>query len=320
MLTIARDAHRDHHVDQLEAEDPALLLLGRAHDPVLGERRVEVDHVRHHGRADDPDREENALGALERRDESPCATRAGSGSARKTCEANATTMTPMSAAITASSRRKPRAWSARIANAATPVISAAGKSGIPKRRLQADRGADELGEVGRHRDHLRLEPEPDARPVREPLAAHLGQVHPGGDPELRAHRLDQHRHQVGHEDHPQEQVAELRAAGHVRREVARVDVRDRGDEGRPEERPQSARRPACPPASDSCAASKTRASPGRTSSSGWTGSERSCNHCGDPGLPSSAARGPVVGPSPPSLAWRRWSRGRVGLGTPKLYS
>ena len=42
------------------------------------------------------------------------------------------------------------------------------------------------------------------------------------------------------EDDPQQHVAELRAAGHVGREVAGVDVRDRGDEGRTEEREQRA--------------------------------------------------------------------------------
>ena len=42
-------------------------------------------------------------------------------------------MTPMNTAITASRRRKPRACSARIANAAALVISAAGKSGMPNR-------------------------------------------------------------------------------------------------------------------------------------------------------------------------------------------
>ena len=68
-----------------------------------------------------------------------------------------------------------------------------------------------------------------------------GRFMPGGDPELRAHRLDHHRHQVRHEDDPEQQVAELRAAGHVRREVAGVDVRDRRDERRPEKRPEPPR-------------------------------------------------------------------------------
>ena len=67
-----------------------------------------------------------------------------------------------------------------------------------------------------------------------------GRFMPGRDPDLRAHRLDEHRHQVRREDDPQQQVAELRAGRHVRREVARVDVRDARDEGGAEERPEPA--------------------------------------------------------------------------------
>ena len=63
-----------------------------------------------------------------------------------------------------------------------------------------------------------------------------GEVLARGDAELRRERLDEHRHQVRGDDHPDERVAELRAAGDVRREVARVDVGDGGDERRPEER------------------------------------------------------------------------------------
>ena len=68
------------------------------------------------------------------------------------------------------------------------------------------------------------------------LAADLRQVPARGDAELRGQRLDQHRHQVRGDDHPDELVPVLRAAGDVRREVARVDVRDAGDERRPDER------------------------------------------------------------------------------------
>ena len=103
-------------------------------------------------------------------------------------------------------------------------------------QIDADRSADELGDVGRHRDQLGLDPEPEGDPAGEPLAADLGQVHPGRDPELGAHRLDQHRHQVGDEHDPQQEIAELRAAGHVGCEVARIDVGHGGDEGGPEKR------------------------------------------------------------------------------------
>ena len=62
-------------------------------------------------------------------------------------------ITPTSAAITASNGRKPKRWRPRIANAAMPVITRR-KSGDPEQELEADRGAEELGQVGRHRDHL----------------------------------------------------------------------------------------------------------------------------------------------------------------------
>ena len=60
-------AHRDDHVPALEAEDLLLLLLGRSDHSALGQRGVEVDHVRHHRRAQDAGAEEHALGAVEAR-------------------------------------------------------------------------------------------------------------------------------------------------------------------------------------------------------------------------------------------------------------
>ena len=50
-------AHRHHNVGELEAEDVPLRFLGRADDAMLRERRMEIDHVRHDRRADDPDRQ-----------------------------------------------------------------------------------------------------------------------------------------------------------------------------------------------------------------------------------------------------------------------
>src|SRR5881397_3028987 len=77
-------------------------------------------------------------------------------------------------------------------------------------------GAAKLGQVGRHRDHLGLEPQRDRGPAREPVAADLGQVATGGDAELRRERLDEHGHQVRGDDHPEQRVAELRAPRDVR--------------------------------------------------------------------------------------------------------
>ena len=54
------DRHRDEHVDSRVAKERPCILVGLGHEPVLGQRRVQVDHVRHDGRADDPDREQAA--------------------------------------------------------------------------------------------------------------------------------------------------------------------------------------------------------------------------------------------------------------------
>ena len=63
------EPHRDRDVDALEAQQAALLLGGRRDDPPLGERRVQVDDVRHDRRAEDAGGEQHAVGALEARDE-----------------------------------------------------------------------------------------------------------------------------------------------------------------------------------------------------------------------------------------------------------
>ncbi len=113
-----------------------------------------------------------------------------------------------------------------------------------EQQVERDRGADELGQVGGHGDQLGLNPETDRRAPGEVLAAQLGQVPPGGDPDLGRQVLDQHRHQVRRDHDPQQQVAVLGAAGDVGREVARVDVGDRGDESRAEQRQAVAQAPA----------------------------------------------------------------------------
>ena len=59
------------------------------------------------------------------------------------------------------------------------------------------------------------------------LAADLRQVAARRDAELRRQRLDQHREQVRGDDHPDQPVAEARAAGDVGREVARDRCRRR---------------------------------------------------------------------------------------------
>ena len=206
----------------------------------LGQRRVQVDDVGHHRRADDPGGEQDALGAVKPGMNRCVGDVAGVGLRVEDLEPERrAATTPTSAAITASSRRKPRCWRARIANAPAPAISAAGKSGIPNSRLRPSAAPTTSAMSRRHRDHLGLDPEADRRPARERLAAELGEVLAGRDAELRRLGLDHHRDQVRREDDPEQQVAELRPGGDVGREVAGVDVGDRGDERRPEERPEA---------------------------------------------------------------------------------
>ena len=113
-----------------------------------------------------------------------------------------------------------------------------------EQQVEAERGADHLGDVGRHRDQLGLQPEADRGPSREGLPTQLGEVATGRDAQLRRLGLDQHRDQVRRQYDPEQQVAELGAAGDVGGEVAGVDVGDRGDEGRAEEGPDPAEAPA----------------------------------------------------------------------------
>ena len=67
-------------------------------------------------------------------------------------------MIPSSAVIASSKRRKPCVCSSSIANAITPVISPAGQQRHAEQQVQPERGAEELGDVGRHRHDLGLHP------------------------------------------------------------------------------------------------------------------------------------------------------------------
>jgi hypothetical protein len=109
-------------------------------------------------------------------------------------------------------------------------------------QVERDRRPDELREVGGHSDQLGLHPQAPGHRPRQMLAAQLGEVAARGDAELRRQVLDQHRHEVRGDDDPQQQVAVPGAARDVRREVAGVDVGDRGHERGPEQHKPAAQR------------------------------------------------------------------------------
>ena len=56
-------------VDALEAQQLAALGVVARPDAVLGQRRVQVDDVRHHRRAEDAGGQQHAVGPVEARDE-----------------------------------------------------------------------------------------------------------------------------------------------------------------------------------------------------------------------------------------------------------
>jgi hypothetical protein len=234
-----RDRHRDHDVDLREAHQPSPLLGILGSDAILGQRRVEPDHVRHHGGAENPDGEEHRPLALEAGDDGVPSD--GGEVWVRLEELDDVAGTDRQHHHADHRLERPEAEPLQPEDREGRDCGEAGRREEPDagQELEADRRAEELREIGRDRDHLGLDPERDRDPGRELVAADLGEVSPRRDAELRRERLDQHRHQVRGDDHPHERVAVPRAAGDVRREVAWVDVGDRRDEGGPEEREET---------------------------------------------------------------------------------
>ena len=106
----------------------------------------------------------------------------------------------------------------------------------PEQQVQGDRPADDLGQVGRGGHDLGLHPVRQARAPTQPGTEHARQRLPGDDAELGGLVLHEHRHRVGGDQHPQQQVAVPGTGGEVGGHVAGVDVGDGGDERRPEQR------------------------------------------------------------------------------------
>ena len=95
-----------------------------------------------------------------------------------------------------------------------------------EQQVQRDGRAQHFGQIAGDNGDLAQEPECDIHPARIGLAARLGQISAGDDAQLRSQRLQQDGHGVRHDQHPEQLVAEVRAAIQVRGPVARVHVPD----------------------------------------------------------------------------------------------
>ena len=213
--------------------------MSRRADAILGQRAVQVDHVRHDRGAEDAGGQQDRVRAGEVGHEALGRLAGVEADAQRVVQeaqqdhAEHPGDGQLEAAVAAVLQRED-------GEGDDGGDEARGEQRDAEQQVQRDRRADELGQVGGHRDQLGLDPQADGHRPREALAAQLGQVLAGGGADLGRQRLDQHRHQVRGQDHPQQQVAELGAAGDVRGEVAGVDVGDGGDERRAEHRQQRA--------------------------------------------------------------------------------
>jgi len=114
---------------------------------------------------------------------------------------------PTIAAITASNGRKPNRCRPRIRKAAIGREDRRREEVNPEQQVEsrAPRRGTPRGRSPSRSNSAWIQ-EREGRPPGELLAADLGQVVPGGDPELRREGLNEHRHQVRGDDHPDQRV------------------------------------------------------------------------------------------------------------------
>ena len=153
-------------------------------------------------------------------------------------------MVATSIRMNASSLRMPKCWITNSNSTSQPVISTPQRIGNAEQQVQPDGRAEHLGQIAGG-DGDFAQPEQDVVDRRRIIVvAGLGQVAAGDKPQPGAEGLKQHGHHVAHQQHPDEPVAELRAALDVGGPIAGVHVADRDEIGRPGKREQ----PPPPPA------------------------------------------------------------------------
>ena len=209
----------------------------------LHDRGVQIEIMRHHGRADDADRDVEHLGigddlgrrhkaAQHRRDR----RRRGSDLDRKADRDH-----DQQRDDEGFEEAKALVHQQQQQEGVERGDQRAADQGNAEQQFQRDRGADHLGQIAGDDRRLAGEPQQEIDRPRIGGAAGLRQIAIGGDAEPRRQRLQQDRHQVRQQDHRQQRVAKLRTAREVGRPVAGVHVADRDQVAGSEKRQQPAR-------------------------------------------------------------------------------
>ena len=171
--------------------------------------RVQVDDVRHDGRADDARRQQHAVGSVEARDES-----LGERSRLGRVDEQPGKEADRDQGQESDDDALERALTAQITDAEDHHRHRGGDDRADHERqveqqVERDRATDDLGEISRDRDGLGLQPERQPRGARQLLTDVRCQRLAGDHAELGREVLHQHGHDIGHHDHPDEGVAEL---------------------------------------------------------------------------------------------------------------
>ena len=245
MFTSPATPEGEHHLAVRITQDAAAVGVAAGRDAMPHQAGMQVDRVRHHGGADDADRQQQALGAGQLRHHGmECECRpVGRGDRHlddvaDADDADETGDHHLDQSKAAALQRQDR-------QRHDEGDQQPDRQAQAEQQRQADRGAQRFGKVGRHRGDLADDPHGQHQRAREMRAAEFRQAVIGDDADLGGQRLEQHRQNVGEHDDPQQQIAELRAALDVGREIARIDIGDRGDDRRPRERQEAAH--AAPP-------------------------------------------------------------------------
>ena len=237
---------RDRRVEEREAHRLALARRPSPRTPRLHDRRVQIQVVRHHRRAEDADGDVEHLAVgddVRGRHEALRPRRRRRARARTISNRKHRPTDAMSVMTSASRTRTPRFCSASSSRTSKPVTSTPTASGMMEQQVQRDRRADDLGQVARGDGDLAEDPERDGDRLRVVVAARLREIAAGDDAELRREALEEHRHDVREQHDAEQRVAEARSAGEIGGPVAGVHVADRDEipgSGEGEELPEEA--------------------------------------------------------------------------------